>query len=577
VDETHALSEKIQASISQNNIVQGDILQNIARHRKFEARLYDLVKELKCHQDEVLAEIRYVKQLSAEHQVSLSAATPRASCSSSTDPYQSLRRSSGSHTDEDRATGSLALDDINSIAPFTAFETSSSFFPEQYTVKAQLSSLEAGYTSKKTFGLRTGSMYKVCMIYAERPRTWRRLTLSFFQKPDGAQVAQVARLILSADIPFFEGVTNISQISINGQSNLLDEQLLRSSEDEDELNWDRASSFASQMDDLGCTQFLESEVVAIAAINGHNYYSLVQGERYIERKLTFAMDGNDRFSDFYGGFFSNIRSLHILRFSKGVVQLKGVVLDDKRYRVKSYLIAGGELGTIGNILRKCNQHGINIPWSVRENWAREMVTAMVDIHSQNLVVGRLGLWSLVLDKDGHVRRKNVDGNVCLEHGGWAAPEAKFNALTNDKATRDKMCAKTDLFQLGLELWLLANQEPGYGIDLSKRWCQDAKCSFDWRESGSRCRATHSDPIELSPCSGDVPAWYQAIIDVCRSTRGEERSAARKLLEMFPRKVRNDSGWTQRFAAWPVTEITAHQVEILKQSSCWRPRGLTASD
>ncbi|KAJ5345749.1 hypothetical protein N7452_003753 [Penicillium brevicompactum] len=553
---------------------------------------YDLIKELKHRQDEVLAEIRCVKQLSTDKHLLRRGAPSRTSLSNHT---ISTLKSSRSDVDQGFATDKLAHDDWLETAdeanneelagehmhspawssPYTKFETSSSFYPEQYTIETQLHILEASYTGKKVFGLLRGSIHKVCLIYAERSRTWRRLTLSFSCKPDIAQVATVTQLLPSLEITYFDGVTNISHININEQSKSINENLLLVSEDEDERGWDRAWSFANQIDDLGCAQFVESEVVAISAINGRDYYSLVRGERCIEKKLTFAMDGNDNFSDFYGGFFSNIKSLHILRFSRGVVRLKGVVLDDRRRQVKSYLIADAELGTLGNILRKCKEQALSIPWSVLEDWAREIVTTVADIHSQNLVVGRHGLWSLVLDKEGHVRRKNVDGNTCLEHRGWTAPEVRPNVKLTSNLTRDKMCAKTDLFQLGLELWLLARREPGYGTEISKMCCKESGCPFKWRLPGRRCLEAHSDPIELPPCGVEVPTWFQGIVDVCRSVRPEDRLAARKLLEMFPRKKANTSGWARRFAAWPAADVTANEAAVSNRASWWRPRGMTA--
>lgn len=570
LNETQAATEKIHAFMSQANTAQRAMLQTVDDSQRSGSRCYDLLTELRSHQDEVLAEIRGFNQhFTGPRQPPLLI---------DKNSHHSLVPRSGLDTKSQPTNNKLSPHDCSVYSstcnsPCTIFETSANFYPEQYTVETQLSGIEANYTSKKAFGLRRGSIYKVCLIYAERPRTWRRLTLSFPYQPARAQVDNFAKLLPTLAIQFSDGVTNISNISVNEQSNLLDEHLLRFSEDEDELLWERASCFASEIDDLGCAQYLESEVVAVSATNGHNFYSLVRGEQYLERKLTFAMDGNDRFSDFYGGFFSNIRSLHILRFSKGVVQLKGVVLDDHRCRVKSYLITGAELGTLGNVLRKCKERSVVIPWSVREQWAQEVVTTMADIHSQNLVVGRHGLWSLVLDQQGHIRRKTVDGNACLRHNGWTAPEVRPHADLTDITMRARMCAKTDLFQLGLELWLLARQEPGYGMDLPKIWCQEAICSFEWRLPGTRCIEEHSDPVGLPPCGDDVPVWYQAIINICRSVRPEDRLAARKLLEMCPPKVSNTLGWTRRFTAWPGNEILANQVPNLNRGSWWKPRGM----
>ncbi|KAG6362370.1 hypothetical protein INS49_010600 [Diaporthe citri] len=237
------------------------------------------------------------------------------------------------------------------------------------------------------------------------------LTLSFPEYPDVGRVASTVQMLLSTEIAFYDTVTNVSGIEVDKSTGRLLGNKLRVTED-----------------------FVESEVAVISAISGREYNSWVEGRQCIEKKVSFAPNGDDIMSHFYEGFFANIAALHALRHSKGVVQLLGVVLDDQRLQVKSYLTRGNEYGTVGNILHKCNVlvAGVRIAWSVRLSWARDIISATADIHSQSLVVGRHGTWNLALDEDGHVRRKAVDGNVCLEFRGWAAPEVRPSQQGNDQ-------------------------------------------------------------------------------------------------------------------------------------------------
>lgn len=477
-------------------------------------------------------------------------------------------------------------------SPTSEFETLGSFYPERYTAVGKPLGAEALNQSQKALALsrlslRSESAYKICLIHAETPRRWRRITLSFPKYPDIGRVAPTVQMLLSTEIAFYDTVTNISGIEVDKSTGRLLGDELCVTEDVRERSFDRATSFVAEVDDLGCRQFVESEVAVISAISGREYNSWVEGRRCIEKKVSFALNGDDIMSNFYDGFFANIAALHALRHSKGVVKLLGVVLDDQRKQVKSYLTCGNEFGTVGNILHKCNIAGIHIPWSIRLSWARDIISATADIHSQSLVVGRHGTWSLVLDEHGHVRRKAVDGNVCLEFRGWAAPEVRSSQQGKDPQhlgpRRNQMTAKTDLFQLGLELWLLARHEPGYAMTIPEMCCEASGCGFQWhrerwepRERLSRCAEPHADPVALPPCDADIPAYYQRIIDICRCAQPEDRYAARRLLEMLPPETQGSydrarNEWKQVLDMWPEASISGSQFVLSSHTSWWRPR------
>lgn len=477
-------------------------------------------------------------------------------------------------------------------SPTSAFETLASFYPERYTTDRKPLGIESVYQAQKALALsrlslRSDSAYKICLIHAETPRRWRRITLSFPEHPDVGRVASTVQVLLSTEILFFDTVTNISGIEVDKSTRRLRGDKLCVTEDAGEQSFDRAASFVAEVDDIGCRQFVESEVAAISAISGHEYNSWVEGRQCIEKKLSFALNGDDVMSCFYEGFFANIAALHALRHSKGVVQLLGVVLDDRRQQVKSYLTCGNEFGTVGNILHKCNVAGVRIPRSVRLSWARDIISATADIHSQSLVVGRCGTWNLVLDRDGRVRRKAVDGNVCLEFRGWAAPEVRPGQRGRDQQRpgprRGQMTAKTDLFQLGLELWLLARHEPGYAVTIPEMCCRESGCAFRWhperwepRERLSRCEQAHADPVALPRCGADVPACYQNVVDICRCAEPGGRYAARRLLRMLPREGRGGrerarGEWGQVLAMWPAASTSGSQFVLSDHTSWWRPR------
>lgn len=161
-----------------------------------------------------------------------------------------------------------------------------------------------------------------------------------------------------------------------------------------ERSFDRAASFVAEVDDVGCRQFVESEVAAISVIiSGHECNLWVEGQQCIEKKLSFAFNGDGIMSYFFEAFLAKIAALHALRHSKGAVNFLGVIMDDLRQQVKSCFAHGNEFGTVSNILYMCNVAGIRIPWSIRLQWARDIISAMADIHPQSLVDGRDGTWN----------------------------------------------------------------------------------------------------------------------------------------------------------------------------------------
>lgn len=193
---------------------------------------------------------------------------------------------------------------------------------------------------------------------------------------------------------------------------------------------------------------------------------------------------------------------------------------------------------------------------------------------KGFVIGRLGLWNAVADKEHNLRRKNVYRNVCLASKGWAAPDLR---IRTDAWERDDMTTRTDLFQLGLQLWLLAQHNAGYRMSVPKLACQSVQCTFDWStQKTSRCPASHTDLISLSWSGLDeVPAYYQEIVDICRSKTARDRLPASQLAKRFPdhvEKSKIDDLPFMREMNWPEASPT-EMIVSERQTTWWRPRNV----
>jgi hypothetical protein len=91
-----------------------------------------------------------------------------------------------------------------------------------------------------------------------------------------------------------------------------------------------------EINDLACAQFLESEIVVESRFSCSCYNDWVQGRRCIKRKVQFATASEEGENGFFD-FSSDLKSLSTLRGCTGIVQFIGVVMDETRQRLRSYL------------------------------------------------------------------------------------------------------------------------------------------------------------------------------------------------------------------------------------------------
>jgi len=84
--------------------------------------------------------------------------------------------------------------------------------------------------------------------------------------------------------------------------------------------------------------------------------------------------------------------------------------------------------------------------------------------------------------------------------------------------------RTDIFHLGMVLWLLAENK---GIMGGKNFCEKFGCY------ASGCREEHADPISLPELADDIPQYWKDIVVACRRPNPNHRPPAWKILQSFP--------------------------------------------
>jgi hypothetical protein len=106
------------------------------------------------------------------------------------------------------------------------------------------------------------------------------------------------------------------------------------------------------------------------------------------------------------------------------------------------------------------------------------------------------------------------------------PELREPSERHNGVAPDVLNFETDIFQLGLILWLLAEHRPNCDGYL----CAKSRCTKFPRYT---CVADHANPVELPACCGDIPSSFTDIIPRCRLPNSRARPSARSLMDAFP--------------------------------------------
>lgn len=199
-----------------------------------------------------------------------------------------------------------------------------------------------------------------------------------------------------------------------------------------------------------------------------------------------------------------VNALGNLGYSRDIVRLHGVVVDDYDEQVKGLLISYAEQGALIDVIyENCKEQGIGIPWTTRQRWARQIVRGLADIHESGFVQGDLTLTNIVVDAAGDAKIIDINRRGCPV--GWEPPEMTALIEAHHRITM-YIGVKSDLYQLGMVLWALAMLE-------------------DEPE-------THGRPLMLGP-EINIPDWYRHMTEICLSADPKMRLAASSLLHMFP--------------------------------------------
>jgi hypothetical protein len=488
----------------------------------------------------------------------------------------------------------VALRSQNSFVtcePTSSFERSSNFFPETFTTEQRIYPSSLIVTSAKEAHSSTRSKTNCYrFLYLKSPRQWFTLNISI-QICSSSKYWAATRLTREERL-FTPGFTSLSSECLLPQS-LLDKiraYLLADSDQSATANVrlclspeevlhkykaqvpemplqslvitkessNMAESILEFLSDLGCQQIIESEVFQIGLISPPTRFaSLIHGILVYEIKF---LGDFLRHKDLY-----DIQTLRGMDGIPGFCKLVGIVVDQSKKHLKSYLIAFPQTkwNFIGNIV----MDSTGVSWERRENLARQVIEGVRQLHSKSLVIGNL--WRnrlpIIVDIFDRVHFWTFDKqfvpytsrSCCyppeyahLRHSPHATNETEFSHIT----------PKADIFLLGMMLWYLAMGYPRPGIHrgLLGETLQSI-VPFELQKG--------DEGVVLPSLPENVPRYYRDIVDACRSAHPNDRPSAWKILKQFPQRNYDERPRDEIFGLETV-DVGFNSIKIAFETRCW---------
>ncbi|GME26172.1 hypothetical protein GTA08_BOTSDO03611 [Neofusicoccum parvum] len=342
---------------------------------------------------------------------------------------------------------------------------------------------------------------KFFVTYAEQPNRWRRVTVSIdyrdaepesleadlkslhYQRDKSARIYEAIRESLP-DIQFYETVTNLKLETSEGRLHV------HVTEDVNEIIPYPPTSAIAHLD---CPVFRESDVCFESHLSGFVYKISVKGQIYIKKEIP----GPEAVEE----FLYETNCLSRVRGAHSVIQFAGVITDDSEQRITGLLINFAEKGALVDLLYDWKNSN-ELTWPRRERWAKQIVQGLSEIHESGFVQGDFTLSNIVINEDDDAKIIDINRRGCPV--GWEPPELAKLIEAGQKISI-YIGVKSDLFQLGMVLWALAEQQ-------------------DEPERQER---------PLSPVGDDIPSYYKTIVESCLSEEPRDRLSARELLTRFP--------------------------------------------
>lgn len=359
-------------------------------------------------------------------------------------------------------------------SPQYAFEQNSSFHPEEYFMSRSSERLVLIAMANNKQEVHT---LKCFLLYAATPRRWHRICVYATIKSNSGnedngwriecpdlgstntfqllpKMLQSTLEDLLLDVELFDPVTRVHVSLSEGSSReiLYDPRTIRSTEDYEEIDVIDEENDLEELQDIGCVQYRESEVATISRMETYVFAVCVKGQRYMERRAPFAY-ADDHKENLFKVFFKDLKLLHRLRGCPGIVQFAGAVLDDSGTHLKGYLYEHIPY-QLRDVFDTATSRGERIQWPIREEWAKQIISAIAHVHGKGLIIGSLSLYELGLREDETIVVTHLQSSIeyVQDFQNRLPPEVREARRNEDPSTKLRLNFRTDVFQLGRVLW-----------------------------------------------------------------------------------------------------------------------------
>jgi hypothetical protein len=213
-------------------------------------------------------------------------------------------------------------------------------------------------------------------------------------------------------------------------------------------------TMAAYLENLGCSLYSEQDVHTIATFQPPKRFLAFVDGALVEEVMCNRNPPSANFLD-------SIQAFHDMREVPGLLRLKGIVFDDSRMALRSYLL---ELPKTKCTFLLEHLSGPNhTSWKDREVCARKVIEMVSQVHSKGYVVGILRRRRLpvVVDTFGDLHLCQIETTLSFGACQQTTDPPEFCAYWSsyDKSTSDhkapKLTSESDIYQLGLVLRVMA--------------------------------------------------------------------------------------------------------------------------
>lgn len=431
-----------------------------------------------------------------------------------------------------------------------SFETSGSFFPEKYVMAGPLYERMAIHLAKEVERTATARIDEYYLLFAKDSRHWSRVTVTASTTKDGLKLSKPAssrspavrltlpglvRPKLEAMLDAIDLYSSVTNISVRLETN--DEGDITFNPTKAEVHEDfRAASTRDvqraieEIEYRGLPQYLESEVIVLTHFSKYRFLVLLESRLCVEYLFPFTeLAVSDPIPN--NTFLADMKLLLMAQGCPGVAEFVGVVLSDDRRQLRSYLTLYRGQCSMSRMMLSQPSKTISIPWKRRQRWIRQAITLVAEVHKRGIIIGFVDASWIEVDASDNIHCSvfTSRGNHIRNQGGCLPPELRRHAELQAVPHAQELNLMSDIFQLGLFIWMVAQQIPlivGNGI-----FCTLDQCP---KVPRCRCAADHTNPIRLPACSSsDVPVYVDTVISYCRQEEPFRRKSAAALLELLP--------------------------------------------